>query len=56
MGSSAKKKKEKSKDFKKAKLRVGKARPKPNNFTDTSFKSKGQSTLKPALTDDDTLR
>ncbi|KAL8647982.1 MAG: hypothetical protein Q9226_006201 [Calogaya cf. arnoldii] len=41
MGSSAKKKKDKKKDFQKPKLRVGKARPKPANFTDTSFKSKG---------------
>ncbi|KAL8749701.1 MAG: hypothetical protein Q9199_007529 [Rusavskia elegans] len=40
MGSSAKKKKDKKKDFKKPKLKVGKARPKPANFTDTSFKSK----------------
>ena len=40
MGSSAKKKKDKKKDFKKPKLRVGKARPKPSNVTDTSFKSK----------------
>ena len=42
MGSSAKKKNEKRKDFKKPKLKVGKARPKPENFTDTSFKAKGQ--------------
>ncbi|KAE8160884.1 Pre-rRNA-processing protein ipi1 [Aspergillus tamarii] len=41
MGSSAKKKKEKQKDFTKAKLKVGKAKGKPENFTDTSFKSKG---------------
>ncbi|KAI0476140.1 Rix1 complex component [Xylariaceae sp. FL0804] len=40
MGSSAKKKKEKKKDFQKPKLKVGKAKPKANNFTDTSFKSK----------------
>ncbi|KAL8974250.1 MAG: hypothetical protein Q9197_001503 [Variospora fuerteventurae] len=40
MGSSAKKKKDKKKDFQKPKLKVGKARPKPANFTDTSFKSK----------------
>ncbi|KAL1956374.1 hypothetical protein VTO42DRAFT_7357 [Malbranchea cinnamomea] len=40
MGSSAKKKKEKKKDFQKPKLKVGKAKPKPSNFTDTSFKSK----------------
>jgi pre-rRNA-processing protein IPI1 len=40
MGSSAKKKKDKKKDFQKAKLKVGKARAKADNFTDTSFKSK----------------
>ncbi|KAE8348533.1 Pre-rRNA-processing protein ipi1 [Aspergillus coremiiformis] len=40
MGSSSKKKKEKQKDFKKATLKVGKAKGKPENFTDTSFKSK----------------
>ncbi|KAL8784119.1 MAG: hypothetical protein Q9213_004178 [Squamulea squamosa] len=40
MGSSAKKKKDKKKDFQKPKLKVGKARPKPANFTDTSFRSK----------------
>lgn len=40
MGSSAKKKKEKKKDFQKPKLRVGKARPKAANSTDTSFKAK----------------
>ncbi|OJD35213.1 pre-rrna-processing protein ipi1 [Diplodia corticola] len=40
MGSSAKRKKEKKKDFQKPKLKVGKARPKPDNFTDTSFKAK----------------
>ncbi|KAL9133241.1 MAG: hypothetical protein Q9175_005583 [Cornicularia normoerica] len=40
MGSSAKKKNEKRKDFKKPKLKVGKARPKSDNFTDTSFKAK----------------
>lgn len=34
------KKKEKAQDFKKPKLRVGKAKAKPDNFTDTSFKSK----------------
>jgi len=37
MGSSAKKKKEKKKDFAKPKLKVGKARPKNTNATDTSF-------------------
>ncbi|KAL8808508.1 MAG: hypothetical protein Q9182_000059 [Xanthomendoza sp. 2 TL-2023] len=40
MGSSAKKKKDKKRDFQKPKLKVGKARPKPTNFTDTSFRSK----------------
>ena len=41
MGSSSKKKAAKKADFQKTKLKVGKARPKPNNLTDTSFKSKG---------------
>lgn len=41
MGSSTKKKKEKKKDFQKPKLKVGKAKAKAANFTDTSFKSKG---------------
>lgn len=58
MGSSAKRKKEKQKDFhvstkctsvfytlslqpQKPKLKVGKAKAKPENFTDTSFRSKG---------------
>ncbi|KAL8966277.1 MAG: hypothetical protein Q9183_003442 [Haloplaca sp. 2 TL-2023] len=40
MGSSAKKRKDKKKDFQKPKLKVGKARAKPANFTDTSFRSK----------------
>ncbi|MCJ1283120.1 rRNA processing protein [Xylographa opegraphella] len=40
MGSSVKKKKDKKKDFQKQKLKVGKARPQPDNFTNTSFKSK----------------
>lgn len=40
MGSSARKKREKKKDFQKIKLKVGKARPKPTNSTDTSFRSK----------------
>ncbi|KAI9725730.1 MAG: rRNA processing protein [Chrysothrix sp. TS-e1954] len=39
MGSSAKRKKEKKKDFQKPKLKVGKDKPKPANFTDTSFKA-----------------
>lgn len=37
MGSSTKKKNEKKKDFQKPKLKVGKARPKNTNATDTSF-------------------
>ncbi|ROT37555.1 pre-rRNA-processing protein IPI1 [Sodiomyces alkalinus F11] len=40
MGSSTKKKKEKAKDFQKPKFKVGKAKAKPSNFTDTSFKAK----------------
>ena len=40
MGSSQKKKNEKAKDFQKTKLKVGKARPKNTNATDTSFAAK----------------
>ncbi|KAF2202135.1 hypothetical protein GQ43DRAFT_431034 [Delitschia confertaspora ATCC 74209] len=40
MGSSAKRKKEKKKDFQKVKLKVGKTKTKPANYTDTSFKAK----------------
>ncbi|TKA81864.1 hypothetical protein B0A55_01580 [Friedmanniomyces simplex] len=40
MGSSAKKKREKKSDFKKTKLKVGKARPKNTNATDTSLAAK----------------
>ncbi|KAI0203304.1 Rix1 complex component [Astrocystis sublimbata] len=40
MGSSDRKKKEKKKDFQKPKLKVGKAKAKAANYTDTSFKSK----------------
>jgi len=40
MGSSSKKRAIKKADFQKPKLKVGKARPKPANATDTSFKSK----------------
>ncbi|KAL5606353.1 hypothetical protein BROUX41_002770 [Berkeleyomyces rouxiae] len=40
MGSSAKKKREKAKDFQKAKLKVGKEKAKAANFTNTGFKSK----------------
>lgn len=40
MGSSARRKKEKKQDFQKAKLKVGKAKAKADNYTDTSFKAK----------------
>ncbi|GAB7352591.1 hypothetical protein MBLNU459_g2972t1 [Dothideomycetes sp. NU459] len=40
MGSSARKKKDKKKDFQKPKLKVGKTAPKASNFTDTSFRAK----------------
>lgn len=40
MGSSAKRKREKKSDFAKPKLKVGKARPKNTNATDTSFAAK----------------
>ncbi|KAI9709899.1 MAG: hypothetical protein M1820_002976 [Bogoriella megaspora] len=40
MTSSARKKKEKKKDFQKAKLKVGKTKAKPDSFTATSFKAK----------------
>ncbi|RDA94596.1 hypothetical protein CP533_2408 [Ophiocordyceps camponoti-saundersi (nom. inval.)] len=40
MGSSAKKKKDKKKDFQKPKYKVGKAKPKASTHTDLSFKSK----------------
>ncbi len=40
MTSSAKKKRERKKDFQKPKLKVGKAKPKPVNQTDTSFRAK----------------
>jgi pre-rRNA-processing protein IPI1 len=40
MGSSAKKKREKKKDFQKPKLKVGKDRPKAANHTDTKFRAK----------------
>lgn len=43
MGTSAKRKKEKKKDFQKPKLKVGKAKPKAANFTDTSFQAKSMS-------------
>ncbi|KAL4951270.1 Rix1 complex component [Aspergillus filifer] len=50
MGASAKRKKEKQKDFVKPKLKVGKAKGKPENFTDTSFKSKGITLTQQSLT------
>ncbi|KAI9814713.1 MAG: hypothetical protein M1826_002159 [Phylliscum demangeonii] len=40
MGASAKRKKEKKKDFQKTKLKVGKIKPKASNFTDTSFQAR----------------
>ncbi|KAI5303304.1 hypothetical protein KEM56_007695 [Ascosphaera pollenicola] len=40
MGSSQKRKNEKKKDFQKQKLKVGKTKPKPANYTDTSFRAK----------------
>lgn len=40
MGASSKRKKEKAKDFQKPKLRVGKTKPKADNYTETSFASK----------------
>ena len=40
MGSSAKKKREKKKDFQKTKLKVGKTRPKADNHTETNFRAK----------------
>ncbi|KAF4124652.1 pre-rRNA-processing protein IPI1 [Geosmithia morbida] len=40
MGSSTRKKKEKQQDFQKPKFKVGKAKAKASNFTDTSFKSR----------------
>jgi pre-rRNA-processing protein IPI1 len=40
MAKSTRAKKEKKKDFQKAKLKVGKAKPKASNITDVSFKAK----------------
>ena len=40
MTSSTKKRKEKRKDFQKTQLKVGKTKPKPSSYTDTSFKAK----------------
>ncbi|KAL2069351.1 hypothetical protein VTL71DRAFT_15689 [Oculimacula yallundae] len=51
MGSSTRKKNEKKKDFLKPKLRVGKARAKADNFTDTSFKAKRIALNKQSLTE-----
>lgn len=39
MGKSSRKNKEKKKDFQKVKLKVGKKKPMPDNFTNTAFKS-----------------
>lgn len=50
MGKSAKAKKEKQKDFAKPKLKVGKTRPKADNFTNTSFKARSISVLQQSLT------
>ncbi|KAL5051002.1 Rix1 complex component [Aspergillus fruticulosus] len=50
MGASTKRKKEKQKDFQKPKLKVGKAKVKPDNFTDTSFKSKAITLNQQSLT------
>ena len=40
MGNSNRRKKEKKQDFQKAKLKVGKTKPKADNATNTSFKAK----------------
>lgn len=40
MGTSAKRKKEKKKDFQKTKLKVGKGAKKPENATNTAFKAR----------------
>lgn len=45
MAASARKKKEKKKDFQKAKLKVGKTKAKPDSFTNTSFKARCASTI-----------
>ncbi|CAK7206666.1 rRNA processing protein [Sporothrix eucalyptigena] len=52
MGSSNRKKKEKQKDFQKPKLKVGKAKAKPSNFTDTSFRTKSITVNQQSLTED----
>ena len=56
MGKSARKNKEKKKDFQKVKLKVGKTKPKAENFTDTTFKSRAiqiRDQLKSQQKDDD---
>jgi pre-rRNA-processing protein IPI1 len=40
MGKSAKARKEKKQDFQKTKLKVGKTKAKPENFTSTAFKAR----------------
>ncbi|KAK4674355.1 rRNA processing protein [Podospora pseudopauciseta] len=52
MGSSMRKKREKKRDFNKAKLKVGREKAKAANFTDTSFKSKSIHINQGALTSD----
>jgi pre-rRNA-processing protein IPI1 len=49
MAKSAKARKEKKKDFQKAKLKVGKTKAKASNFTDTSFKARSISVLQQSL-------
>jgi pre-rRNA-processing protein IPI1 len=49
MGKSTKAKKEKAKDFQKAKLKVGKTKPKATNLTDTSFKARSIAVLHQSL-------
>lgn len=49
MTTSSKKKKDKKKDFQKPKLKVGKARPKAANSTDTSFRAKAIALKQQAL-------
>ncbi|SPO00027.1 related to fruit fly brahma transcriptional activator [Cephalotrichum gorgonifer] len=51
MGSSMRKKKEKAQTFKKTKLKVGKVKPKPENYTDTSFKAKSISMAHQSLSE-----
>lgn len=49
MTNSSKKKKERKQDFQKQKLKVGKARPKNTNATDTSFAAKCTYLLLPRM-------